>query len=697
MTRLRKRTAHWLRPNHDTSIPSNFVFLDCQPAVFKEKDNEKQEIHRLGVCSAFATRLEPKGPTKAEDLVTASPYDFFCWLTKKITPQRPAWIVCYGCTYTLSLLDFWQSLTERLFTFSPVRYHDADGIQHSTEPGFMFAKEPVVVLGCRSDIGSVYCCDIRNWFRGTFAELAASLGRDVPAKPGEAAEYQDWADYARNRATIVKEAFLELAQWWRANKLGDFGFTASSLAWHAYRHRWMPTTWKKGRKVGTLLVHDNADALSLERAAMAGGETRVFFCGDVRPVLTAQDGRLWRSKIDQDSRSEGPVHCLDMNALYPSVMRDNVYPIELVMYHPAPTLEDIKEWQKYLCVIAKVQLETHDATYPWRQRSQEGPENDARRVRDPETYWAIGRYATVLCGPELARAIERQHVKAVHGVAIYRWGKPFRTWVEDWHRMRLEWKRDGKPLWASFAKLLMNSLPGKFGQRLQTWQDDPTFACPAPWGYFHYSSRGEKMAKCMRSFGWLAQREADPAEAPESMPAVSAFVYSYARHRMAELRAIVGIENLYYQDTDSLHVTAEGRKNLERAGECDAEALGKLRFERIVATARYRGPKDYTQDGENTIAGLKDEAVQIRPDTYEQPVYEGIDGLIDRLGKAKDHAAHGEAKVHSELFRIGKLHVRGRTTKDGAVLPPIVWDNELMSDEAVPPWTQELRRKAKDK
>ncbi|NBS69988.1 hypothetical protein EBT31_13895, partial [bacterium] len=99
-------------------------------------------------------------------------------------------------------------------------------------------------------------------------------------------------------------------------------------------------------------------------------------------------------------------------------------------------------------VIAEVYLETPSVPFVCRH------ENAVK--------YAIGKFWTVLCGDELGRALKEDLVRDVGRMAVYQIGPLFSDYVRHWYKAREKAKASGKPHEDLLAKMMMNSLYGKF-------------------------------------------------------------------------------------------------------------------------------------------------------------------------------------------------------------------------------------------
>jgi hypothetical protein len=400
--------------------------------------------------------------------------------------------------------------------------------------------------------------DSLNWFPVPLAEMGEACGLPKMAMPEFTAPDSDWFTYCQRDSDIVLETFVNLISWVKENDCGLFRYTAPSQAMAAYRHRFM------GQQI---YVHDNPAAKRLERNAYHGGRTEVF-------------------KIGPIARS---VHQFDVNSLFPAIMRAGKFPFVLDRSDTerslSPTLPDIG----FADSAAEVEIQTLDPIFPVK--------------RDGVTLYPVGKFVTHLCGHELHYAVEHGYVKRIGQWAEYRCADLFSLWVDELWGLRQTYKATGNTLYEQFAKRLLNSLYGKFGQRSPGWINVPGNISALPWSRWIASGEMPNEVINYRSIGWTVQKQTDRVEIEGSFIAISAFVTSAARMYMNGLRWTAGPREVFYQGVDGLIVTELGKERLETAGHVSSTELGKLRLQCTVDSGEILGCADYRLGEKVVIAG----------------------------------------------------------------------------------------------
>lgn len=100
--------------------------------------------------------------------------------------------------------------------------------------------------------------------------------------------------------------------------------------------------------------------------------------------------------------------------------------------------------------------------------------------------------------------------------------------------------------------------------------------------------------------------------------------------RLLDTIRCAGWKEVYYHDTDSVHVSARGLDLLGAAGRIGCGELGRLRLVGSHSTADYSGIKHYTLDARVVCAGLPRGTAEHDPQTGGWWVREHIAGSIRR-------------------------------------------------------------------
>lgn len=321
---------------------------------------------------------------------------------------------------------------------------------------------------------------------------------------------------------------------------------------------------------------DNDYISNFERKAYYGGRVEVF------------------------KRGEQMTYGYDVNSMYLSIMRNNLFPDPITMQHFPMGHQDWRHYfEKYLGIWEVTVCSppgTNIGALPFRLKGK--------------LIFPRGVFRGTWTSVELKEAESLGYeILEIHEFVIYRKCHKYFTGYCDfiWQK-RLEYRQKGNKGMDQVIKKLGNSLYGKFAQR----NGD---------GYFgrvsDYKGKIEGNYKFIEYRGetYLQMQPDTKTDAIHTFPCISAFVASYARIML--LRAIKANEaNIIYCDTDSIKVTHPA------IGIDIGAGLGQWSYEVKGKTVMYYRPKFYG----NKRKGVPSRAVKIDSSatgevwTYDKPL-----------------------------------------------------------------------------
>lgn len=383
-----------------------------------------------------------------------------------------------------------------------------------------------------------------NWYDG------ANYG--IPRVDGQA--------NAKECAESIATSFKRYGEYCNEFRFGKLCATAGSQSVYG---------WRYGHYWPGCAVDGDSRALSRESAAYYSGRAECY-----------QLGRVGTPLFYADVRAAYCFHC-----------RRNQVPVRLVR-----TVEhgDSPSWSgdgPADCAIARVSIATPVNYYPLRQ--------------DGIAIWPIGQFDTTLAGPELALALKLGHVKRVYEYSEYACEPALASVAQALFDWRCAAKNRLHDDMEAVAKLMYVSLVGQMAKRQWVWVKDDDPDCDMLYG--EWTGRNSEGQQCRyRAIAGVVEREASQGYAPDTLPAIAAFIASAARVRLLELIEQAGWDHVYYADTDAIMVDDAGRQRLFKDGILSGDTLGAIGIRWGPCDVTLRGIKWYTVDGRLVCAGIPD-------------------------------------------------------------------------------------------
>lgn len=252
-------------------------------------------------------------------------------------------------------------------------------------------------------------------------------------------------------------------------------------------------------------------------------------------------------------------------------------------------------------------------------------------IRLPDrTVFALGRFWTVLAGPELNRAVSSGCVKAVGHWRRYELETVLRQYALGIWQDRQNAESAGDKLLAGLCKSLLARLHGKFLQRDTRWVVCKDVTCPGPWRRWSKIVQATGTVEHYRSVGNEVQRQQPAGDIRHCFPAIAAYVTAWGREYLRHWMKLAGQGHVLYCSTDSLIVDDEGRGNLERAGIIGSNEIGSLRVVHSSDHLAIYGANNFEIGDRICLAGLPSNSKRRSRFVAEYSTYTSLAGTIGR-------------------------------------------------------------------
>jgi hypothetical protein len=568
-----KRFAHLLEKNEVCTRPESMIFLDTETIPQRISKWETRQNFRLGVAHYWRQRRDER-PDNHEWLEFTRTADFWVWAISKVRSNSTLYLIAHNIAFDAHVVQSfahlpglgWKMLFRyesgftRLFKWGyPTKALSAwlnDGKPIYEFQGHRWSKTLLMMDNC-------------NLFAGSIEKWGMAVGFPKMTRPAYTAPDTEWFPYCKRDVEIMVKLWEQWFPFLDEHGLGIFHTTIGSQAFSGYRHSYM------NHKI---YIHTDDVATRLERSAYYGGRTEPFYVGQI-------EGET--------------LYKLDVNSMYPHVMRRYLYPTHLQKVGTSMTMEDLHLSLDRGGIIATVELECKEPIFP-------------QKLTDKNVY-PIGQFAATLTTPELRYAYDRHWIVKVGEYATYRMRDIFAEYVDYFYALKLRYQATGDNLHRSLVKLLLNSLYGKFGQ--SGYEDRIIGTCePDEWSVsYGYDATDRHPFTIYRGGGTIIQQNRC-GEGFNSFVAIAAHVTAYGRMYLWNLICRAGKRNVYYVDTDSLIVNRAGYDAL--APLVNPERLGYLKVEATATTLEIRSPKDYLFGQHLVRKGVPVEAEEVDTDTY---------------------------------------------------------------------------------
>ena len=575
--------------------PSRIIFLDTET---KAKASGAYTHHAFRIGWSRFVRLD------TELNVTADKWDFWsdkydiCRFIKDNCHDKTAtWIITHNAFFDLQVIGFFN-----LYTY------------WGWQLDFIYDKGLSFILVIHKGQQTIKVISSTNYFDYSLKQIGEEIGLpklDVDFKKSTLTELKT---YCRRDVEILSTAVLQYMRFNKEHDTGNFSLTKASQAFACYRHRFMESK---------IYIHSNKVVQELERNAYFGGRTECFRVG----------------KIPGDD-----FVCLDVNSMYPYIMKNYRMPTKLLDYRKNPGYEYYERHKDSTCQVAHARISTDKQHYAVRKNGK--------------LIFPIGDFDCYLSTGGLQLAAEQGHLADIHEIATYHCQYIFSEYIDYWYDLKCKYKREGNKSYTKITKIFLNALYGKFGMKktIEEMIDAPEGTLPYRLQNMDLDSGLTWIEFCIFN---KAIRQFGQMETATSIVAIPAHITEYARLYLYELINRLPAGEVYYCDTDSLFIA---RKNIKYFADLlDPEKLGGLAIDKEFRSLAINGCKDYVIDGVRTVKGVPKRAEKIGPDLYKYDEFMGMSKHL-RMGEAGEYYTQSRTKLVSPKYDKGQVHPDGSVT-----------------------------------
>lgn len=590
------RKAHTLNREKTLTIPRHIIFVDTESFCEPQPNGDNKQHLRLG-WAAYYSPAYGRHYEKTEWCYFRSAGEFWAFVESHTPRKNKLWVIAHNINYDFTILNGWRYL--KLLDYKLKFFHNTG---------------TTTIISVRKKGSSVVLIDSMNWFPESLEKCGSRL--NIPKIDVDFDNCTDEAlsDHCKRDVEILLAVIKDFIKFLTSNHISRLCYTRASVAMAAYLLNFYDNT---------IYIHNNQQAIDLERASYRGGRTECFYLGEL---------------------TNGPYHTLDVNSLYPSIMVNNPYPTKYLKIIKSLTPLALSELLENHSCISEVVVKTSQPVYA---------------VKQSRTIFPIGKFTVTLCTPELKHALANKHITEVGKTVVYKQAPIFTRFVNRLYTLRQQFQAEGNDSYRTLCKYLLNSLYGKFGQKADVWKkigNAPNEPDRVEVVYYpEENKRG--MIRYLLGEVWLLDGY---EEAFNSFPAISSHVTAYGRMYLYDLMKVAGKRNYFYCDTDSLIVNPKGLCNLKSY--LDDSRLGALKVQEVISKLSIRGLKDYTTDIKTVIKGVRRNAVEIKTGVYQQELWPSIKGML----RNPDPDGYTVKTVTKTLKRE---YTKGIVTDSGWIIP----------------------------
>lgn len=668
--------AHYLSSNDSTWTPPAVISLDTETRVIQEYP-EVQELrcwhvradYRLGRQRLAGEHAEGGGLT-SEDLAKR--------ISRWAGKWAETWLYCHNLNFDLAVTKLPLLLTSHGWTVTDMAVDGAS---------------PWLIL--HNGTRKLVITDSHAIWPVKLEELAQAAGISKPPLPqGDSPD--DWMTRCAADTMILHSALLTTMAYHDEQQLGRWALTGAAIGWNTMRHLQGARTSKRARKAREnlglpgvdpaaqpIVIDPSPDGLTHDRQAVYGGRRQTWRHGHLPP---------------------GRYSEVDFERAYQTVMAEQALPRRRGRWFDSLPLDSrllddpCHQWG----VIAEVELETDVPRWPCRiavsaAALPPGPAHDITGMpADPKTrvFYPVGRFKTVLAGPDIAEAKRLGCLKAVGRGQVHQLGRATRPWAQ-WSLLAQD-NPDTPAVVRLALKHQGRAVAGKWAQR--SWTKtviglSTTYGWSYQDVYVNQSqTRGAIIDIAGTKFLSVPDKDSDNA-----YPAVLAWIESYVRVALGKAIDALSHTAIVQCDTDGLIIDTS--KISPGPGKADVPAASpdtsrgditetlstvsaltaplRLREKTAYRTIEIVGPQHLTLDGNKRWSGVPGSATRQADGSYQAWTWP----------KLAWQMTHGDTRGYTRIvqtYRLANSYAPGWLLQDGTVAAPEARTADTGQTELVP-------------
>jgi hypothetical protein len=631
----RPSTTHWLRENAQERSPRRVLFVDTETVPLSPEHQDRQVLRLWSARLIRRRGVDPKKP-RVEDWDGRTAAELAELVASQTRSDASLWLMTHNLNFDLAVTALPVLLTE-------AGWRITEGALTSDSPW------------CRMAKGSkrLTITDSWSYLPAGVESIGQLIGLRKLALPDWEDDDDAWWRRCRRDVQIIAKAIGQLMDWWDDGHYGNWSLTGPATGWSSYRHR---------RPAPRVLIQPDESARALEARAVTGGRRQVWRLGP-------QPGGLYAD--------------LDMATAHLTAMSERVLPYRRLRRFDRLEPDDPRLRSTIVDVLAECEVEVQTPRYPW---------DSGRGV-----FYPIGRFHTVLAGPELREAARRGELRSIGAGWSYGMSPHMADWARWLAGLIDASRKDVPPAVRLIAKHWSRCVPGKWaGHTSEVLERRPD---PRPgWAVERgYLAAGRRPADFLRVGGetWTIVRD---EWADDAFPAILAWIQSYTRVALGRLIDALGTAPLAC-NTDGVVVNVDeiplgidgnlGSRPLSmthKLQQLDLLCSGwdqtiapfQVRIKGAAGAVQVISPQHLILDDEHRLAGIPRKAQVLGQGRYRFTQWPKLRVQLQR----ELPAGYTNIDVTRDLAHIPPT---GWLLESGDVVPAMVWPGDD-GDQVAPPW-----------
>lgn len=579
------------------SLPKNLIFLDTEADNISQSDDELDFKFRMA-CLIFVELDDKLNQVRRNVYFCDELIDFYLTLDDLVRDYQTVYVFGHNLGFDLRILGAFRELSKLGFK------GQAPIINHR-----------IFMWNVKRNHQTIHFIDTANFAVISVAQIGKDIGLPKLEVDFNTVSDVDLHTYCQRDCEILEKFILEYLSFLHHFDLGGFKHTLASQALHTFLYRFYDDN---------IFPHHWDKLIDIEKECYHGGRSEAFFIGQL---------------------PDKPYYAVDINSMYPSIMRDEYVPIKLEKFFNRTIPELTADMFNRYYVIARCTIRTQEPVFA--------------KVINKRLCFPVGRMEITLHHSELEYAHKHKLIVSINTLVLYRKAKVFSRYADFFLNKRREFKELGNDSWSYICKIKGNSLYGKLAQHNYKREKLDNFI-DTDFGRMPFTDTEKGITGQIIIWDGEVIKEYKEGISRHSFMAIAGAITAYGRMLLWRLILKAGRLNVFYVDTDSLIVNEAGYLRLTE--EIDKTLPGKLKLEKVDNRLIIHGAKDYEHGNKIRRKGIKEKATVTKDGAFEQFNFDSVVQWLNSGGE-------GTVKAHRVVKRRSGLYTKGNVDGAGTVIP----------------------------
>ncbi|GAI06786.1 unnamed protein product, partial [marine sediment metagenome] len=247
-----KRKPHVLKSEKTLAMPRHIIFFDTETWQNEKENGQVHQSLRLA-WACYYRRAYGRHSEFMEWIYFVHPDEFWQFVSEHTYDKNRLWVIARNVAFDFTVVKGWTHLRRLGYKLK-----------------FFHNKGTCNIISVRNKSKSIVFLDSMNWFQESLEKTGKRIGIERIAVNYKTCSEFELKTACKNHVLIELENFKIFIRFLERNHIARLCYTAGSTAMAAFL---------LGHYNTKIYIHNNEQAINLERESYKGGRVECFFLG----------------------------------------------------------------------------------------------------------------------------------------------------------------------------------------------------------------------------------------------------------------------------------------------------------------------------------------------------------------------------------------------------------------------------------